>query len=496
MMKKAVVMLVLFLLCSFVFALAEETSAADNAATNTAVESSCNLGCKIWEFLFGNKEARAGNAWFDRSTSLVGQADTLSWGGWVCSGAGSLCVCKDSFGCADNKGKTWFPGEFGGNILYISASDALPANVIAEYQKPKPSSTSELPKSSTTSTTQSASSQATPKPASTPPQPAPTQKPTSTAVWSPTQNVWGDQDGKVYDKDGKTIPNVVYDLKTKEFEPATGYVWQDSEASGNWNVKRISLPTTLDEVQVWKGERTLPEGTVYKNEKGEYFVADIKGVGKKVNQEAALKQLQENAKVSVSAPIDPKAQSKFEDTLGKGTYDQFAKSLKAKEVFERPDGTLVMRGTGGDIIIGKADAEGIQVGSRSTGDGKPLEYYLIKNGQVMATQDDKGNVKVGDTTYTFPSGKTIADSVADLKDGMVLPGKEGPSGFLRLDGDNFVAVDFEKETLQRINTKNKGIENLKGDYYQDGVSGCSNKQGCFVETSGTKLYFDEKIVLD
>src|SRR3989338_9108040 len=69
-MKKAVMMFVLFILCSSIFAFAQET---DDIYDEDIVEE-CGLGCKIWQFLFGSKDARAGRAWFDRSEALVGEA--------------------------------------------------------------------------------------------------------------------------------------------------------------------------------------------------------------------------------------------------------------------------------------------------------------------------------------------------------------------------------------------------------------------------------------
>src|SRR3989344_9570003 len=68
-MKKAVMMFVLFILCSSIFAFAQET---DDIYDEETVEE-CGLGCKIWQFLFGSAEARAGKAWFDRG-ALVGEA--------------------------------------------------------------------------------------------------------------------------------------------------------------------------------------------------------------------------------------------------------------------------------------------------------------------------------------------------------------------------------------------------------------------------------------
>ncbi len=68
MIKKTVNLFVLFLLLSSIFVIAQETDSEE-----TVVEE-CKVGCKIWQFLFGSKEARAGRAWFDRSEALAGEA--------------------------------------------------------------------------------------------------------------------------------------------------------------------------------------------------------------------------------------------------------------------------------------------------------------------------------------------------------------------------------------------------------------------------------------
>ena len=56
-MKKAVMMLVLLL--SLTFSIAQET---DDIYDEEPVVKECNLGCKVWQFFFGSKEARAD--WF------------------------------------------------------------------------------------------------------------------------------------------------------------------------------------------------------------------------------------------------------------------------------------------------------------------------------------------------------------------------------------------------------------------------------------------------
>ena len=79
-MKKAVSVFVLFLLVLSIFSIAEETvvSAAETPAQITSADSAssseaCGFWCKISEFLFGNKENRAGLGWFDREGALVGK---------------------------------------------------------------------------------------------------------------------------------------------------------------------------------------------------------------------------------------------------------------------------------------------------------------------------------------------------------------------------------------------------------------------------------------
>ena len=68
MMKKSVIVLVVFLLVISVFSIAQ--------TEEEVVEESfqdCNLGCKVWQFLFGNPANRAGKGWFDRGLYWVGQ---------------------------------------------------------------------------------------------------------------------------------------------------------------------------------------------------------------------------------------------------------------------------------------------------------------------------------------------------------------------------------------------------------------------------------------
>jgi len=93
-MKKAVSLLIVFLLVISVFSIAQ----SDQEELAEAVEETsedCNFGCKVWQFFFGNPVNRAGKGWFDRG-NLVGMADNYGNTGnfGPCSNknkAGSVC---------------------------------------------------------------------------------------------------------------------------------------------------------------------------------------------------------------------------------------------------------------------------------------------------------------------------------------------------------------------------------------------------------------------
>ena len=72
-MKKLMVMVLIVLLIVSVFSIAQVNEDELVEAVEETSED-CNLGCKVWQFLFGNAENRAGKGWFDRTDALVGQA--------------------------------------------------------------------------------------------------------------------------------------------------------------------------------------------------------------------------------------------------------------------------------------------------------------------------------------------------------------------------------------------------------------------------------------
>lgn len=186
--------------------------------------------------------------------------------------------------------------------------------------------------------------------------------------------------------------------------------------------------------------------------------------------------------------IDQDTKSGLQQSLG-ASYKRFEKSLgKIKSMSTRTDGTLIMEGKGGIIGVREDKDYGVLIVERSQG-GKLLETSIVKDGRILATQKSDGNVMVGETSYNFPKGKSI-DDLDTLAEGVQLPGEEGPSGFMQLDGDVFTAVNYEEETMQKINPATGEIEDLKIDYYEEGASGCSTDGGCYVPTGGEVRFPD------
>lgn len=453
-MKKVVVMLVLFLLCSSIFAIAQETNDSSSEAP-----ADCNLGCKIWQFLFGSKEARAGKAWFDRSEPLVGSAVL-----WECTG--SVCTCHSVLVCYDVNGKKYSSGK------------TAPITDMVQGQYSVPSTPEQQPAPSTTPAASSGGWQC------------------SGQLCECLEAGCVDTKGATYSAGYKNVPIdlVKGGLPQPTPKSTTPAGTSSSQQPTATTAKQPAATPTSNNIPTWTKETDKDfhkEGTVFKNSKGEYFIVNSKGTGVKVTEAQALQKLQENAAAS---GINPDTKSQLQESLG-SSYQQFEKSIgKVKNIFERPGagtaGTLVMSGSGGEVIVDKkAGEDGILEANRFA-NGKLVETYLIKNTQILISQEaESGNVKVGDASYKFPKDKNIADSKSDLSQGIQLPGEKGESsGFMQLKDGVMTAVDYDKETMQIIKTQES--QSLKIDYYKDGESGCSTKGGCWVPTGGTATISD------
>ncbi len=114
--KRQTALVVMFLLLLSIFSIAEveEESAAEatiqagevpaqtTAADSLSSSEACGFWCKISEFLFGNKENRAGKGWFDRKGALVGMAGKNLISCFALRSAGGNGNCQQTSGSKTN----------------------------------------------------------------------------------------------------------------------------------------------------------------------------------------------------------------------------------------------------------------------------------------------------------------------------------------------------------------------------------------------------------
>src|SRR3989344_2888944 len=441
MIKKIVMMFVLGFLLSSIFAIAQEDNGIYDEET---IVDECNFGCKVWQFLFGSTEARAGKAWFDRSEPLVGEAANPTQAAKLAGEAQTLwkqgknqeAIAKMNEAIKlDPTNPKYYEGK--ANILWQSGDykgAAQSYQVLLQNPNLAPDKKSDIESKRNEAIQEYAKSGAT--------------------IGSVFQEAGYSGEGK--DSDGYKARQELYQKLTgkndyggsKEQNELILKAVQEGKATVPFKSGSSSSPVApeaskateaskLDNVPLWKGEETFPPGTVYKNDKGEYFIANEKGIGQKVTAAVAAQKLKENTNVN------PQAKSNFESILGKETYEQYVKNLKAKEVFTRDDGTLVMRGTGGVVLISENKEFGVQIVERSQ-NGKVLETSIARGGQILAIQKADGTVLVGGSSYNFPKDKSLTSSegLADLEQGIQLPGEGGePSGLLKLEEGILTAMN-------------------------------------------------------
>ena len=420
MTKKTVMMLVLFLLCSSIFAFAQTDDIYDS---ETVVEE-CGLGCKVWQFLFGSKEARAGKAWFDRSEALVGEPI---------------------------EGVTGEKKPITEQEVAKKAVPELVEKIVSEQIETKP-----------------------------------TTPPTATSQTSP-KKYWVEKNGNW------VLAPQVTSTKAKELDPGdkiiiAGNVMTVKSTLTDTATGNLVVITDSAELFYKNGEVDIyhpGEGDVVgaKAKTGAVKLPDVvikKGTPKAPATGAPTPAAAAAPKKGGIGKEGEKARTELINILGK-SYVKFRDSLGVPKDFKKRDDALVMEGKGGIITV--REDSGVQVVERSQG-GSLLETSLVKDGQILAAQNAKtGVVKVGDSSYNLPKGKKLDASFDELKKGIQLPGKEGPSGFLQLDDQGVLtAVNYEDETFQRITAT--GTESGKADYYREGSSGCSTKGGCWVPTGG------------
>ncbi len=530
---KLTTIFVLFMLCSSIFAFAQET---DPYADEPVEE--CKLGCKIWQFLFGSKEARAGRAWFDRSDALVGEAGATPKAEdeklLIDAGAKKqrdgtylITVGADKTFFRFQNGKWQWASEKEKNANTWSDAGKNPWTVESAHPLAKVNELS--------SKLGGIPSDSAPTPAAstmTPEQQALNQKYVEAKEKGDLgvlTNLCTDYSkacvaaGNIHYKNGeydKSLPlqqqACAAGDKTGCLNVGTHYakgngVQQDQKTALQFFNKGCALGDARACGNVQSVEDVFAEaGFAGKGPGSENYKAreeaykkligkdDYKGAPE---QNGLLLNALKEGTVTVPFKSGVKAGSQAETDRVKGilesslgaSYADLEKSVgKVKSVYERPGaGVYVISGLGGEVIVDqKADEDGVITAKRfeSSTSNKIVERYVVVNGQIVATQKEAGGVvKVGESSYTLPKGKilTNADTLGELKEGIQLPGKEGePSGILKLNDGVFTAINYEEETMQRINSKTKESTNLKGDYYRKGVSGCKTDGGCFVETGG------------
>src|SRR3989338_874185 len=491
MIKKAVVVFVLFLLCSSIFAVAQETD-----SEGTVVEE-CGIGCKVWQFLFGSKEARAGRAWFDRSEPLVGMAS-----GWECKG--SICTCYNINGCIDNNFKRHPSCSEDKAACTAPISAMKPGDyTVQEQSAPSaPDSSVQTPPSSTT----------------------------STGEWECAGNVCSCPEGGCQDSQGASYSsgysNVPIDLVkgTTSTDKSSKPAAKPTSTSGSkapaakaaakhtattaTSAEKIpeSRPFTDADFKDEKADQQLKGKGIAGTYKGKEGVFKVEGKdlvftekGKDTKEVVLNKQLSETkfspTTIKTGPSINPEAKSKLETALG-AQYKAYTNPLgKDAEIFQTKDGVLTMRSADGKSVLRvEVDPEtGIGKGHRiiPSKDGKTdrTEYFITQNGEILATQSEN-KIKIGETEYALPKGT----SVNDLASGEVIifPGSEKKKGAeAKLGGHLFTLTDFDDGTQKSIDTKTKEKADLGGTVYNPkDTKTCKQEQGCFVPAGGTV----EKIV--
>lgn len=470
-------MLVLLLLLSSLFAFAQETTDASGS------ETACNLGCKIWQFFFGSKEARAGKAWFDRG-ALVGQA-----AGWDPLKTQGQYLCKRDGGCRAPDNSVWIKGQ----VATISDEEIKTVVDIPLAYKGIP------PPWGVILTTLD-----------------------NTHYFAEGYEL---KDGNWISIDAPTTEAAIPTETTTSVQPTAP------------STQEAPKQVTLTDIPTWTIEADSQfhaPGTVYKNAKGEYFITDSKGVGVKVDSQAALTQLQQNAATSQNKPATiqsttpttptvPPATApavpaqpvllpeelttratEAQNLLGDTLFTQYgALFIKYPDVSTQPTPqgeltTYPLNNNFGTITAVK-DAQGFVTVTGKTNipnaQGQATEWSVLrKDGQTLATQTldqlKQGVMAVGPTGEIVTVGKGVAPTALRSEKPVYNVENGEKVGSVQYAGDKLEIVDFKKETQTILNTKTQEKETLTIDYYQKGEAGCTTDGGCKVATGGTATQLD------
>ncbi len=535
-MKKIVVMFVLLLLCSSIFAFAQETTDASGS------EPACNLGCKVWQFFFGSKEARAGKAWFDRG-ALVGRA----------GGGDILETVQEDVEAEKSKKATTQPEQEGKkefSVTYVEEEGGVPKSIIVNAETEEQAKFALVNQFAYGCQTceiiniELANQPTTPAPKTT--APAPTSvKP---AVSTPPQGVSSsdhanaavlhDEAGKLFDA-GKYSEALAKENQVILIEPsnykAHGRKAEILMKMEKYNEAAMSYQKALDDPKISgsaktqtqerlaianslylkqpaannqlksggvKGTLEGKEGTFTLDQKGEVLSFQQTNGEKKVVHDLYKTQFSSSSPVFSDVFIRAtEAQRLLGDTLFRQYGVQFIDySQIPPPQLTSQGGTVITyplnRGFG--TITAVEDAQGGYVTVTGkinipNAQGQATDWTMLKrsgvDGQIIAYQTldqlKQGVMAVGPTGEVVTVGKGVTPN--SLRSGKPVYNVEDGEkvGSVQYAEDKLEIVDFNKETQTVFNTKTQEKESLNIDYYQKGESGCTTDGGCKVATGGT-----------
>ena len=480
----------------------------------------CGIGCKIWQFLFGSKEARAGKAWWDRG-ALVGEGifgpDVKKYSSdWQCTeGNIDVCLCTAS-SCLLNGPGTSKIDFSAGDLITEVPYDQDPAEL--------PWTEAIAPRIATGKIT----------------------KPLSHNLYQPefrTQK-WNELEQEAF----KVVPNTALEvLREQENECTAGdsdacaaaadfyqageVVQQDEQKAAALDKKAEELesgvqPTAealnnddwnldIDEgVYVCKNPKCVHGGKEYKEgdklpvSSGTTTAPSTAPATPTATQPApAAKPATPAAKAPAPKPVllnEEGVEDNLKNVLG-ANFEIYRKFIGANEFFTGFEGQIVMRRSNpttgkveGSLFLSLNEDTGVWTGEVTKvapkGGGFKEETIFVKNQQVIATKTAPGKIKVGNEDLSVDKDATGKEIFS--KEGLFYQVEdEEDGGNIKYDpeDDTRTVTNYIDETQDVYDTKTGEQSKLKGDSYIDGEGGCKEDR-CFVPTGGheTRLVGKDK----
>lgn len=495
-------------------------------AQNETIEpqEECGFLCKVWEFFWGSKENRAGQAWWDREDALVGGAITipdslqpgekekLTQNGYLNKGDTEWFVYKNQIvkvtkhkvEIYEKNGKSSIVTEFRANAIR-NALDQKRYNNIASTPTSSPS---------TTSTTSTPPTPPTPPTTSTPPK-APKASTPTTPKAPTTKNY------KVDNKERQLAiheSNTLYDPKTGEIfyktkygtvilvknakyikgkiVPSGGYVIINTKDGGIMSISKSAAsakdyfgfdPSKPTEVKDWQKKqiKTLCGNNGNKCDKNTCpgsmsngaCVAD--GVFGPKSQALAIKL------------ATTQRESQVKNNLGEIEYNKLKSSIDWDKV-KKDQNVYPLKSNAGKVTVKGENIKTVEVEYKKGATVDKTKSYLASYvggvqtmRQNLKQKDDGIAVINGNTVYIEPkdgdsyrSGKKIEyyANAADRKAKKV-------GGEAKVNGNEIIDTNYNKGTRLKYNPIKKERWDINGNTFRG--KDCSSGNICFVETDGT-----------